>query len=107
MLREAAALGLTGGGALTGRIAAAGRAAFSNYLGTSVLMTGLFYGWGLGWFGTLGRVELIAVVVAGWAIMLLWSKPWLDRFRYGPLEWAWRSLTNGRVEPIRRPAIEG
>ena len=50
-----------------------------------------------------GRSWLL-VVVAAWAIMLLWSKPWLERFRYGPLEWAWRSLTNWRVEPLRRLA---
>jgi uncharacterized protein len=34
--------------------------------------------------------------------MLLWSKPWLDRFNYGPLEWLWRSLARGRVEPLAR-----
>lgn len=89
-------------GALTRRIAAAGRAAFSNYLGTSVVMTGLFYGWGLGLFGKLGRIELVPVVLGAWLVMLLWSKPWLERFRYGPLEWAWRSLTYGKLEPLRR-----
>nr|WP_314446916.1 DUF418 domain-containing protein [uncultured Sphingomonas sp.] len=90
------------GGALVERIAAAGRAAFSNYLGTSIVMTGLFYGWGLGLYAKLGRMELALVVFAAWALMLLWSKPWLDRFRYGAFEWAWRSLTNWRVEPLRR-----
>lgn len=92
------------GGALVERIAAAGRAAFSNYLGTSIVMTGLFYGWGLGLYAKLGRMELALMVLAAWALMLLWSKPWLDRFRYGPLEWAWRSLTNWRVEPMRLTA---
>ena len=38
------------------------------------------------------RIELWLVVIAMWALMLLWSKPWLDRFRYGPFEWLWRSL---------------
>lgn len=90
------------GGALVERIAAAGRAAFSNYLGTSIVMTGIFYGWGLGLFATLGRAELLLIVIAAWGVMLLWSKPWLDRYRYGPLEWAWRSLTNWRIEPLRR-----
>lgn len=89
-------------GALSERIAAAGRVAFSNYLGTSIVMTGLFYGWGLGLYGKLGRIELLLVVLAAWALMLAWSKPWLARFRYGPLEWAWRSLTYWRVEPFRR-----
>lgn len=90
------------GGALVERIAAAGRAAFSNYLGTSIVMTGLFYGWGLGLFAALGRAELMLIVIAAWALMLLWSKPWLERYRYGPLEWAWRSLTLWRAQPLRR-----
>lgn len=93
------------GGWLVERIGAAGRAAFSNYLGTSIVMTGLFYGWGFGLFGTLGRMELTLVVLAGWVVMLAWSWPWLERYRYGPLEWLWRSLTNWRVEPMRRHAL--
>jgi uncharacterized protein len=88
------------------RIAAAGRAAFTNYLGTSILMTGLFYGWGMGWFGALSRIELWPVVFAMWGVMLLWSKPWLDRFQYGPFEWVWRSLSRWSLQPMRRrPAV--
>ncbi|MFN3727232.1 MAG: DUF418 domain-containing protein [Allosphingosinicella sp.] len=90
------------GGFLTDRIAAAGRAAFTNYLGTSILMTGLFYGWGAGLFGYFSRAELWWFVIGACLLMLLWSKPWLDRFRYGPFEWAWRSLSRGRVEPLKR-----
>ncbi len=92
------------GGALADRIAAAGRAAFTNYLGTSLVMTTLFYGYGGGLFGTLGRAQLWLVVIAMWMLMLLWSKPWLDRFLYGPLEWLWRSLARGAAQPMRRPA---
>jgi uncharacterized protein len=96
------------GGALVERIAAAGRAAFTNYLGTSILMTGLFYGWGLGWFGTMSRIELWPVVLAMWVLMLTWSKPWLDRFQYGPFEWLWRSLSRRSLQPMRRlPAPAG
>lgn len=95
------------GGWLVDRIAAVGRAAFTNYLGTSILMTGLFYGWGLGLFGELSRVQLWPVVITMWAIMLAWSKPWLDRFQYGPLEWLWRSLSRGSLQPMRKavPAV--
>lgn len=89
------------GGWLTERIAAAGRAAFTNYLGTSVFMTAIFYGWGLGLFGRLGRAEMYALVPLAWALMLLWSKPWLERFRYGPLEWLWRSLARLEVQPLK------
>jgi len=90
------------GGALVDRIAAAGRAAFTNYLGTSILMTSFFYGYGLGFYGTMSRIELWLVVTAMWALMLLWSKPWLDRFQYGPFEWLWRSLARMELQPMRK-----
>jgi uncharacterized protein len=89
------------GGALTARIAAAGRMAFTNYLATSLICTTLFYGYGLGWFGHLSRAELYLVVAAMCALMLLWSRPWLARFRYGPFEWLWRSLARWRFQPMR------
>lgn len=92
------------GGWLVERIAAAGRAAFTNYLGTSIIMTTLFYGYGGGLYGRLGRAELWLVVIAMWVVMLLWSKPWLDRFAYGPFEWLWRSLARGKPQPLRRRA---
>jgi uncharacterized protein len=90
------------GGALVDRIAAAGRAAFTNYLGTSIVMTALFYGWGAGLYGSLSRAELWLVVLGMWVLMLVWSKPWLDRFNYGPFEWLWRSLARWRLQPLRR-----
>jgi uncharacterized protein len=93
-------------GGVARRIASAGRAAFTNYLGTSLVMTFLFYGWGLGWFGTLSRAQLWLVVLAMWVLMLLCSKPWLDRFRYGPFEWLWRSLARGRPQPMLRARHE-
>ncbi|MGF1549756.1 MAG: DUF418 domain-containing protein [Sphingomonadaceae bacterium] len=91
------------GRAFTERVAAAGRAAFTNYIGTSIVMTFLFYGYGLGLFGQLTRIELWLPVVAMWALMLIWSKPWLERWRYGPFEWLWRSLARWRIEPLRKP----
>ncbi|QIQ88203.1 MAG: DUF418 domain-containing protein [Erythrobacter sp.] len=87
---------------LAERVRAAGRAAFTNYLGTSILMLFVFHGWALGLFGELSRPQLYIVVVLTWALMLAWSKPWLERFRYGPLEWLWRCLTYGRVFALRR-----
>jgi uncharacterized protein len=82
------------------RVAAVGRAAFSNYLGTSLLMTFIFYGWGLGLYGSVGRAELYLIVPGAWALMLLWSKLWLNHFRYGPLEWLWRSLARGKLQKM-------
>lgn len=90
------------GNAFLERVAAAGRAAFTNYLGTTIVMTTIFYGYGLGLFGHVGRPALWLFVVGGWAVMLLWSKPWLDRFQYGPLEWLWRSLARMQLQPMRK-----
>jgi len=84
------------------RLVAAGRMAFSNYIGTSLLMALIFQGWAGGLYGTMHRAELLLVVALGWAVMLGWSQPWLARFRYGPLEWLWRCLTYGRLFPLRR-----
>jgi uncharacterized protein len=90
------------GGTFLDRVAATGRAAFTNYLGTSIVMTTLFYGYGLGLFGTISRPALWLFVLGAWVVMLLWSKPWLDRFQYGPLEWLWRSLARMELQPMRR-----
>lgn len=89
-------------GWLGDRVKAAGRAAFTNYLGTSVLMMFVFHGWALGLFGELNRPQLYIVVALAWIVMLAWSKPWLDRYRYGPLEWLWRCLTYRQVFPLRK-----
>lgn len=84
------------------RFAAAGRMAFSNYIGTSVAMMLIFHGWAGGFYGELHRLDLLLAVVFGWVLMLAWSRPWLERFRYGPLEWLWRCLTYGKLFPLRR-----
>jgi uncharacterized protein len=88
--------------ALRDRVAAAGRMAFTNYLATSVVMTTIFYGYGLNLFGEVGRAALWLFVLGMCGLMLLWSKPWLDRFHYGPLEWLWRSLARGALQPMRK-----
>ena len=84
------------------RVAATGRAAFTNYLGTSLVMTFIFYGYGLGWYGWISRWQTMVVVFIAWGLMLAWSKPWLDRFHYGPLEWLWRSLARWKWQKLRR-----
>ncbi len=105
-LAEAAlALAWLSGGASHTRLEAVGRAAFSNYLGTSVAMTLLFDGWGLALFDRIERIWLCPIVAATWLAMLAWSPAWLRRFRYGPLEWAWRSLARGHPQPMRVDAI--
>lgn len=84
-------------------LAPVGRMAFSNYLTQSVVMTAIFYGGrGLGLFGKVDRPGLAAIVVAIWIAQILVSHLWLKRYRMGPAEWLWRSLTYGRPVPIRR-----
>jgi uncharacterized protein len=104
-LGYAALLVLAAPALLTGwpgrRLAAAGRMGLSNYLGTTLMMTAAFNGWGLGLAGTIPPAAQPLFVLAAWAAMLAWSAPWLARFRTGPLEWAWRSLTELRWVPIR------
>ncbi len=89
-------------GWLGGRIIGAGRMAFSNYIGTSLVMVLVFNGWNADLFGQLHRIDLLAYVGMACLLMLGWSEPWLRRFRHGPLEWLWRCLTYGRFLPFRR-----
>ena len=84
------------------RFAAVGRAAFTNYLGSTIMGTLLFFGTFGGLYGEFSRGEVWLFVPVVWAIMLLWSKWWLDRYRYGPFEWAWRSLSRWEWQPMRR-----
>lgn len=93
-------------GPATQRVAAAGRCAFTNYLGTSLIATFVFYGWGLGYYGSALRWQAWLLVPVVWAGMLLWSKPWLEHFNYGPFEWAWRSLARGKLQPMRKARSE-
>ena len=83
-------------------LAAVGRMAFTNYILQSVLCSLIFYGFGLGLFGQLERWSQVLVVGAIWMLQLWISPLWLRYFRFGPLEWLWRSLTYFRVQPIRK-----
>jgi uncharacterized protein len=89
-------------GAATRALSAVGRTAFSNYILQTVLATTIFYGHGLGWFGRVSRFEALAVVAAIWLVQVPLSVLWLRYFRFGPLEWLWRTLTYGELQPLRR-----
>ncbi len=88
--------------ALMHRLSAAGRMAFTNYIAQTLICTMLFYGHGLGWFGHAERWQQWLVVFSVWALILAWSPWWLARYRFGPLEWLWRSLTYFRPQPLVR-----
>ena len=87
---------------LRARLAAVGRMALTNYLTQTLICTSLFYGHGLGWFQGADRVQQSLVVIAVWALQLIWSPIWLRHFRFGPFEWLWRSLTYFRPQPMQR-----
>ena len=86
------------------RLAAVGRMALSNYLAQTIICTTLFYGYGFGLFGKLDRFQLVGVVIAIWAFQLWYSPIWLRYFRFGPFEWLWRTLTYGKIQPMRAAA---
>ena len=85
--------------------APAGRMAFTNYLTQSIIMSTLFtQPWGPRLMGQVDYPGQWAIVVAVWALQLIWSPLWLSRFRMGPLEWLWRRLSYGHDLPLRRAA---
>ncbi|MEM8995374.1 MAG: DUF418 domain-containing protein [Acidobacteriota bacterium] len=84
------------------RLEAVGRMALSNYLAHTVLLTPVFYGYGLGLYGHIERPAQMLIVLAVWTLQLWWSPIWLRRMRFGPAEWLWRSLTYGRLQKMRR-----
>lgn len=84
-----------------------GRTALTNYLLQSVVGTLIFYSYGLGLFGSMGPALLLPLTVLLFATQVLVSRWWLRRFRFGPAEWLWRSLTYGRLQPfVRRTPVE-
>lgn len=87
---------------LTQRFAAVGRMALTNYLLHSVILTTVFYGYGLGLFGRVSRFSQMGFVIAVMGLELLLSPLWLRHFRFGPAEWFWRSATYWHRQPMRR-----
>ncbi|MCC6629501.1 MAG: DUF418 domain-containing protein [Chloroflexi bacterium] len=85
-------------------LAAAGRMSLSNYLMQSLVCTFIFYGYGLGLFGQVGAAAGLLLTISIYAVQAPLSVWWLRRFRFGPAEWVWRTLTYGRRQPFRLPA---
>jgi uncharacterized protein len=88
--------------ALRVRLAAVGRTAFSCYIAQSLICTFVFYGHGLGLYGEFGYARQALVVFAVWTLLLFAAPAWLARYRFGPMEWLWRSLTYWQRQPMRR-----
>ena len=77
-----------------------GRMAFTNYLIQSIILSWIFYGFGFALFGRLSVLESLAVAVVIYAAQAALSVWWLSRFRFGPVEWLWRSLMYGKLQPV-------
>jgi len=89
---------------LLGWLAPAGRMALTHYLSQTVICSLVFYGYGLGQWG-MSRGWQMVFVVAVFALQVLLSRWWLARFRYGPLEWIWRSATYLQWPRMRQAAL--
>jgi uncharacterized protein len=82
-----------------------GRMAFTNYIAQSIIFGLVFYGYGLGQFGKLRPVPVFAIGIAVYAAQVQLSKWWLRHYRFGPIEWAWRTLMYGRRQPMKRHEV--
>ena len=81
-------------------LASVGRTALSNYLFQSIVCTLFFYGYGLGLYGRLGPAITLALTFILYRAQISLSNWWLSRYRFGPAEWLWRSLTYGKFQPL-------
>jgi uncharacterized protein len=84
-----------------GGVAAVGRTALTNYLLQSVMYVFVLYGFGFGLLDALGATLCLALALVTFAMQVLFSNWWVRRFRFGPMEWIWRSLTYGQRQPMR------
>jgi uncharacterized protein len=90
------------GSKLLGWAAPLGRMAFTNYLMQSLIFGWAFYGYGLGLSGKLGATSALTLGVAVYVAQVIFSRWWLARFNFGPIEWFWRSLMYGQRQPMQR-----
>ena len=78
-----------------------GRMALTNYIMHSAILTYIFYGYGMGMYGEISRAPQMLMVVGIIAFQAIFSAIWLRFFKFGPLEWLWRSLTYMKFQSIR------
>jgi uncharacterized protein len=88
-------------------LAAVGRTALSNYLLQSVICTTIFYSYGFGLYGRTGWLAGVVLAFLIFAVQVPVSLWWLRRFRFGPVEWLWRSVTYGKRQPMRQEPVTG
>jgi uncharacterized protein len=83
-------------------LAAVGRMSLTTYLTQSLISVTLYYHYGFGLYGHVGFDGVLGITVAVFAAQMCASVWWLRRFRFGPMEWLWRSAAYGRAQPMRR-----
>ena len=88
-------------GALIRPLAAVGRMSLTTYLVQSVVSTLIFYGYGLGLYGRVTYSGMLFLTLVIFGCQLAYSTWWFNRYRFGPAEWLWRSLSYGRSQPMR------
>ena len=81
-------------------MSAVGRMALTNYLSQSIICNFIFMGFGFGLAGELERHQIYYVVFGVWAFQIITNLLWLERYRYGPAEWLWRSMTYKKKQPL-------
>lgn len=87
-------------------LGSAGRMALTLYLTQTVVCTTLFYGYGFGLYGQIGPAVGVLIAVMLYALQLLFSRWWMTRHAYGPMEWLWRRLTYGRRAPLSHHGVK-
>ena len=87
-------------------LAPAGRMALTNYLASGIMGALAFHGYGLGWMGKLSMTGMNLLAIGIFLVLVAFSHAWLHWFRYGPVEWLWRSLSYGRAPRMwREPPV--
>lgn len=88
-------------GSVLSRLAPVGRLSLSNFLLQTLICVTLFYGYGFRLFGKVSPWQWILLVLVIYLLQVWISTLWLRRFRFGPAEWLWRTLTYGKLQPMR------
>ena len=81
-----------------------GRMAFTNYVMQSIIFSAVFYGWGLGLYG-MSAAPALAIGAGVYALQVVGSTIWLRGYRFGPIEWLWRTMMYGRRQPMVRASV--
>lgn len=86
--------------------AAMGRMSLTSYLGFNIVLSLIFYGYGLGLYGSVGPAWQMPIVVGLYVAFIFFTSTWQKYFAYGPIEWLWRFGTYGRAPQFRKKRFD-